>query len=283
MKKERFDKYLVDHGFFDSREKAKKAIMAGLVMVSGQVKDKAGEQLAVDLDPSVIEIKGNPIPYVSRGGLKLEKGLAVFSFPVKDGIFLDIGASTGGFTDCLLQNGAAKVYSGDVGYGQLDWRLRGDERVVSMERTNFRNLEKDAIPDNVDGTVMDVSFISITKLLDAIRLFLKDGGKGIWLIKPQFEAGRDKVGKNGVVRDKKIHREVLDRTLMQIMEKHFKILGLDYSPIQGPKGNIEFLCYVEKLTETEIAGLENREQLIEQVVNAAHSTYSKKDGESNDE
>ena len=283
MKKERFDKYLVDHGFFDSREKAKKAIMAGLVMVSGQVKDKAGEQLAVDLDPSVIEIKGNPIPYVSRGGLKLEKGLAVFSFPVKDGIFLDIGASTGGFTDCLLQNGAAKVYSVDVGYGQLDWRLRGDERVVSMERTNFRNLEKDAIPDNVDGTVMDVSFISITKLLDAIRLFLKDGGKGICLIKPQFEAGRDKVGKNGVVRDKKIHREVLDRTLMQIMEKHFKILGLDYSPIQGPKGNIEFLCYVEKLTETEIAGLENREQLIEQVVNAAHSTYSKKDGESNDE
>ena len=283
MKKERFDKYLVDHGFFDSREKAKKAIMAGLVMVSGQVKDKAGDQLAVDLDPSVIEIKGNPIPYVSRGGLKLEKGLAVFSFPVKDGIFLDIGASTGGFTDCLLQNGAAKVYSVDVGYGQLDWRLRGDERVVSMERTNFRNLEKDAIPDNVDGTVMDVSFISITKLLDAIRLFLKDGGKGIWLIKPQFEAGRDKIGKNGVVRDKKIHREVLDRTLMQIMEKHFKILGLDYSPIQGPKGNIEFLCYVEKLTETEIAGLENREQLIEQVVNAAHSTYSKKDGESNDE
>lgn len=283
MKKERFDKYLVDHGFFDSREKAKKAIMAGLVMVSGQVKDKAGEQLAVDLDPSVIEIKGNPIPYVSRGGLKLEKGLAVFSFPVKDGIFLDIGASTGGFTDCLLQNGAAKVYSVDVGYGQLDWRLRGDERVVSMERTNFRNLEKDAIPDNVDGTVMDVSFISITKLLDAIRLFLKDGGKGIWLIKPQFEAGRDKVGKNGVVRDKKVHREVLDRTLMQIMEKHFKILGLDYSPIQGPKGNIEFLCYVEKLTETETAGLENREQLIEQVVNAAHSAYSKKDGESNDE
>lgn len=283
MKKERFDKYLVDHGFFDSREKAKKAIMAGVVMVSGQVKDKAGEQLAVDLDPSVIEIKGNPIPYVSRGGLKLEKGLAVFSFPVKDGIFLDIGASTGGFTDCLLQNGAAKVYSVDVGYGQLDWRLRGDERVVSMERTNFRNLEKDAIPDNVDGTVMDVSFISITKLLDAIRLFLKDGGKGIWLIKPQFEAGRDKVGKNGVVRDKKIHREVLDRTLMQIMEKHFKILGLDYSPIQGPKGNIEFLCYVEKLTETETAGLENREQLIEQVVNAAHSAYSKKDGESNDE
>lgn len=152
-----------------------------------------------------------------------------------------------------------------------------------MERTNFRNLEKGAIPDSVDGTVMDVSFISITKLLDAIRLFLKDGGKGIWLIKPQFEAGRDKVGKKGVVRDKKIHQEVLDRTLTQIMEKHFKVLGLDYSPIQGPKGNIEFLCFVEKLTESETAGLENREQLIEQVVNTAHSAYSKKDGESNDE
>ena len=154
---------------------------------------------------------------------------------------------------------------------------------MSMERTNFRNLEKGAIPDSVDGTVMDVSFISITKLLDAIRLFLKDGGKGIWLIKPQFEAGRDKVGKKGVVRDKKIHQEVLDRTLTQIMEKHFKVLGLDYSPIQGPKGNIEFLCFVEKLTESETAGLENREQLIEQVVNTAHSAYSKKDGESNDE
>lgn len=283
MKKERFDKYLVDHGFFDSREKAKKAIMAGLVMVSGQVKDKAGDQLAVDLDPSVIEIKGNPIPYVSRGGLKLEKGLEVFPFPVQGGIFLDIGASTGGFTDCLLQNGAAKVYSVDVGYGQLDWRLRGDERVVSMERTNFRNLEKGSIPDIVDGTVMDVSFISITKLLDAIRLFLKDGGKGIWLIKPQFEAGRDKVGKNGVVRDKKTHREVLDQTLSQIMEKHFKVFGLDYSPIQGPKGNIEFLCFVEKLPECKTARFENREQMIEQVVNAAHSAYSKKDGENNDE
>ncbi|WP_195268982.1 TlyA family RNA methyltransferase [Eubacterium sp. 1001713B170207_170306_E7] len=283
MKKERFDKYLVDHGFFDSREKAKKAIMAGLVMVNGQVKDKAGDQLAVDLNPSAIEVKGNPIPYVSRGGLKLEKGLKVFAFPVQDGIFLDIGASTGGFTDCLLQNGAAKVYSVDVGYGQLDWRLRGDDRVVSMERTNFRNLEKEAIPEVVDGTVMDVSFISITKLLDTIRLFLKDGGKGIWLIKPQFEAGRDKVGKNGVVRDKKTHRDVLDKTLSQITEKHFRVLGLDYSPIQGPKGNIEFLCFVEKLPEDAVAEPENRNKIIEQVVDLAHSAYSKKDGESNDE
>lgn len=283
MKKERFDKYLVDHGFFDSREKAKKAIMAGLVRINGQVKDKAGDQLAVDLPPSAIEVKGNPIPYVSRGGLKLEKGLEVFPFPVQDGIFLDIGASTGGFTDCLLQNGAAKVYSVDVGYGQLDWRLRGDERVVSMERTNFRNLEQDAIPDTVDGTVMDVSFISITKLLDTIRLFLKDGGKGIWLIKPQFEAGRDKVGKNGVVRDKKIHREVLEKTLSQIIEKHFKVLGLDYSPIQGPKGNIEFLCFVEKLPESETIQLENSDKIIEQVVDTAHNAYSKKDGETNDE
>ncbi|MEF9918419.1 MAG: TlyA family RNA methyltransferase, partial [Eubacterium sp.] len=186
MKKERFDKYLVDHDFFESREKAKQAIMAGLVTVNGQIKSKAGDQLSVDTDPSLVAVKGDLIPYVSRGGLKLEKGLEVFDFPVEKGTFIDIGASTGGFTDCLLQNGATKIYSVDVGYGQLDWKLRNDPRVVSMERTNFRNLEQDAITDVIDGTVMDVSFISITKLLDSIRLFLKDGGKGIWLIKPQF-------------------------------------------------------------------------------------------------
>lgn len=283
MKKERFDKYLVDHGFFDSREKAKKAIMAGLVTVSGQVKDKAGDQLPIDLNPAEIEVKGNPIPYVSRGGLKLEKGLVAFDFPVGKGVFLDIGASTGGFTDCLLQNGASKVYSIDVGYGQLDWKLRGDERVVSMERTNFRNLTADAIADPIDGTVMDVSFISITKLLATIRLFLKDGGKGIWLIKPQFEAGRDKIGKNGVVRDKKIHCEVLKNTLTKIMENHFKVLGLDFSPVQGPKGNIEFLCFVEKLPETETPEMENMAVLIDGVVENAHQNYRRKGDEGSDE
>lgn len=283
MKKERFDKYLVDHGFFDSREKAKKAIMAGLITVSGQVKDKAGDQLPIDLNPSEIEVKGNPIPYVSRGGLKLEKGLEVFDFPVQEGVFLDIGASTGGFTDCLLQNGASKVYSIDVGYGQLDWKLRGDDRVVSMERTNFRNLTEDAIEDPIDGTVMDVSFISITKLLETICLFLKDGGKGIWLIKPQFEAGRDKIGKNGVVRDKKIHGEVLKNTLTKIMEHHFEVLGLDFSPIQGPKGNIEFLCFVQKLPETETPVIEDMEAQINAVVEKAHQSYRKKDGDSVDE
>lgn len=283
MKKERFDKYLVDNGFFDSREKAKKAIMAGLVTVSGQVKDKAGDQLPIDLNPAEIEVKGNPIPYVSRGGLKLEKGLVAFDFPVGKGVFLDIGASTGGFTDCLLQNGASKVYSIDVGYGQLDWKLRGDERVVSMERTNFRNLTADAIADPIDGTVMDVSFISITKLLATIRLFLKDGGKGIWLIKPQFEAGRDKIGKNGVVRDKKIHCEVLKNTLTKIMENHFKVLGLDFSPVQGPKGNIEFLCFVEKLPETETPEMENMAVLIDGVVENAHQNYRRKGDEGSDE
>lgn len=276
MKKERFDKYLVDHGFFDSREKAKKAIMAGLVSVNGLIKTKAGDPIAADTKPSLIEIKGDAIPYVSRGGLKLEKGLSVFDFPVKGGIFLDIGASTGGFTDCLLQNGAARVYSVDVGYGQLDWKLRNDARVVSMERTNFRNLTEDALPEKVDGTVMDVSFISIIKLMDTIRLFVKENGLGIWLIKPQFEAGRANVGKNGVVRDKKVHKQVLHDTLAAVQTKGFEILGLDYSPIQGPKGNIEFLCFTRKCTE--LIQIDNYDARIDDVVEKAHASYSKKEG-----
>ncbi|MEG0075853.1 MAG: TlyA family RNA methyltransferase [Eubacterium sp.] len=282
MKKERFDKYLVDHDFFESREKAKQAIMAGLVTVNGQIKSKAGDQLSVDTDPSLVAVKGDLIPYVSRGGLKLEKGLEVFDFPVEKGTFIDIGASTGGFTDCLLQNGATKIYSVDVGYGQLDWKLRNDPRVVSMERTNFRNLEQDAITDVIDGTVMDVSFISITKLLDSIRLFLKDGGKGIWLIKPQFEAGRGKVGKNGVVREKRIHRDVLESVTDKIREKHFKIKGLDFSPVQGPKGNIEFLCFVEKLNENDPVETIPLKATINTLVENAHNTYVKKDEEVNE-
>ncbi|MEG0509294.1 MAG: TlyA family RNA methyltransferase [Eubacterium sp.] len=282
MKKERFDKYLVDHDFFESREKAKQAIMAGLVTVNGQIKSKAGDQLSVDTDPSLVAVKGDLIPYVSRGGLKLEKGLEVFDFPVEKGTFIDIGASTGGFTDCLLQNGATKIYSVDVGYGQLDWKLRNDPRVVSMERTNFRNLEQDAITDVIDGTVMDVSFISITKLLDSIRLFLKDGGKGIWLIKPQFEAGRGKVGKNGVVREKRIHRDVLESVTDKIREKHFKIKGLDFSPVQGPKGNIEFLCFVEKLNENDPVETIPLKATINTLVENAHNAYVKKDEEVNE-
>jgi len=247
MKKERLDKFLVDQGFFDSRERAKKAIMAGLVLVKEQTKTKAGEQIALETPLDQIIVKGNAIPFVSRGGLKLDKGLKVFDFPVKGLTFMDIGASTGGFTDCLLQNGAAKVMAIDVGYGQFDWKLRNDDRVVCRERTNFRLLKKDEHEKSVDGTVMDVSFISITKLLEPMRLFLKEGGLGIWLIKPQFEAGREKVGKRGVIKDPKVHKEVLENVLFAIQQAHFKICGLDYSPIKGPKGNVEFLCFVEKL------------------------------------
>ena len=268
--KERLDKLLVSQGHFETRERAKKAIMAGLVLVNEQVKDKAGD--LVDTAATIV-IKGSDMPYVSRGGLKLEKGLAVFGMPVAERTFIDIGASTGGFTDCLLQNGAKKVYSVDVGYGQLDWRLRNDPRVVSMERTNFRYLTADVISEMVDGTVMDVSFISITKLIPAIKGFMKQGAQGIWLIKPQFEAGRDRIGKNGVVRDKKIHAEVLFEVLGAIESHGFTINGLDFSPIQGPKGNIEFLVFVEN---TEPFEEKNWSQTIESVVTAAHESCQKK-------
>lgn len=275
MKKERLDKFLVDNGFFDSREKAKKAIMAGLVFLNGQVKQKAGDPIALDTPLSCISIKGDAIPYVSRGGLKLEKGLQVFDFPVENRVFLDIGASTGGFTDCLLQNGARKVYSIDVGYGQLDWKLRNDARVVSMERTNFRKLTENDLPEKADATVMDVSFISIVKLLDTIHMLTKQDAQGIWLIKPQFEAGRENVGKNGVVRDKKIHKNVLKDTLSAIQSKGFCIEGLDFSPIQGPKGNIEFLCLTRRYDE--LTQIDSYDVQIEEVVERAHATYRKKD------
>jgi 23S rRNA (cytidine1920-2'-O)/16S rRNA (cytidine1409-2'-O)-methyltransferase len=268
--KERLDKLLVSQGFFETRERAKKAIMAGLVLVNDQMKDKAGDLVETT---ATIVVKGSELPYVSRGGLKLEKGLAVFDMPVLDRIFIDIGASTGGFTDCLLQNGAQKVYSVDVGYGQLDWRLRNDPRVVSMERTNFRYLTADAIPEMVDGTVMDVSFISITKLIPAIKGFMKPGALGIWLIKPQFEAGRERIGKNGVVRDKKIHAEVLGEVLVAIESQGFAIKGLDFSPIQGPKGNIEFLVFVQNC---EPEREQDWQQTIQAVVTAAHEGSQKK-------
>ncbi|WP_242990226.1 TlyA family RNA methyltransferase [Acetobacterium bakii] len=268
--KERLDKLLVAQGHFDTRERAKKAIMAGLIQVNEQIKDKAGD--LVDTEATIL-IKGSDMPYVSRGGLKLEKGLATFSLPVAGNTFIDIGSSTGGFTDCLLQNGAKKVYSVDVGYGQLDWKLRNDERVVSMERTNFRHLTGDDFPEMVDGTVMDVSFISIIKLFDAIQAVMKPGALGIWLIKPQFEAGRGRIGKNGVVREKKIHEDVLLQVLTAIDQHGFTVKGLDYSPIQGPKGNIEFLVFVEnKQTDSEFEW----SQKIENVVKIAHENCRKK-------
>lgn len=268
--KERLDKLLVNRNYFDTRERAKKAIMAGLVQVNDQIKDKAGD--LVDTE-AIIKVKGSDMPYVSRGGLKLEKGLAVFEMVVAGKTFIDIGSSTGGFTDCLLQNGAEKVYAVDVGYGQLDWKLRNDPRVVSMERTNFRYLTAENISETVDGTVMDVSFISITKLIPAIKLFMKAGARGIWLIKPQFEAGRERIGKNGVIRDKKVHESILIEVITAIESQGFLIKGLDFSPIQGPKGNIEFLVFVEN-TEPEIE--ENWSALIHSVVTIAHESCKKK-------
>jgi 23S rRNA (cytidine1920-2'-O)/16S rRNA (cytidine1409-2'-O)-methyltransferase len=268
--KERLDKLLVSLNYFDTRERAKKAIMAGLVQVNDQVKDKAGD--LVDTE-ATIKVKGSDMPYVSRGGLKLEKGLAVFDMTVTEKTFIDIGSSTGGFTDCLLQNGAKKVYAVDVGYGQLDWKLRNDPRVVSMERTNFRYLTAENISEMVDGTVMDVSFISITKLIPAIKLFMKPGARGIWLIKPQFEAGRERIGKNGVIRDKKVHESILFEVITAIENQGFLIKGLDFSPIQGPKGNIEFLVLVEN-TEPEIE--ENWSAQIHSVVTIAHESCKKK-------
>ena len=268
--KERLDKLLVSLNYFDTRERAKKAIMAGLVQVNDQVKDKAGD--LVDTEAMIL-VKGSDLPYVSRGGLKLEKGLAVFDLAVAGKTFIDIGSSTGGFTDCLLQNGAAKVYAVDVGYGQLDWKLRNDPRVLSMERTNFRYLTAENITELVDGTVMDVSFISITKLIPAIKLFMKPGARGIWLIKPQFEAGRERIGKNGVIRDKKVHESILLEVMTAIENQGLSIKGLDFSPIQGPKGNIEFLVFVEKC-ELEVE--ENWSALIHSVVNTAHESCQKK-------
>ncbi len=249
MKKVRLDKLLYDRGLFDSREQAKKAIMAGLITIGGQVHTKAGDQVDTALPTEAIVVKGDLFPYVSRGGLKLEKGIEVFDFETQGRTFLDVGASTGGFTDCLLQNGAKKVYAIDVGYGQLDWRLRNDERVVCMERTNFRYLTPDDLPELADASVMDVSFISILKLIPAIRTLTKADALGMWLIKPQFEAGKDKIGKNGVIRDPKVHEAVLTKTLEGIEAAGYQILGLDYSPIRGPKGNIEFLCFTQKREE----------------------------------
>ncbi|WKY46809.1 TlyA family RNA methyltransferase [Eubacteriaceae bacterium ES3] len=265
--KERLDKLLVTGGYFDTREKAKKAIMAGTVFVNGQLKDKAGDQ--VDENAEIL-VKGAEFPYVSRGGLKLEKGLAVFMMPVEGKVFVDVGASTGGFTDCLLINGADKVYAVDVGYGQLDWKLRNDHRVISMERTNFRHLTEEAIPEKADGTVMDVSFISITKLLPALKMVMKPDGLGIWLIKPQFEAGRDKVGKKGVIRDKKIHEEVVNHVLSAIEAAGITVLNLDYSPIQGAKGNIEFLVYIKNCENSELPDWGSK---VREIVEAAHKQY----------
>ena len=272
MKKEkkRLDVLLVEQGFAPSREKAKALIMAGIVYVNQNKEDKAGATF--DPQEAQIEVKGNTLRYVSRGGLKLEKALSSFPIDLKGRVCMDIGASTGGFTDCMLQNGAARVYSIDVGYGQLDWKLRSDPRVVCMEKTNFRYLKPE---DLGEGPVpsfasVDVSFIGLDKILPAAHAILEPGGEMVCLIKPQFEAGRDKVGKKGVVRDKKVHEEVVRDVTSMAVGLGFDLLGLDYSPIRGPEGNIEYLMYIKKGEESEGSGAVSEEQ-IRELVEASHS------------
>ncbi|MBV7275068.1 TlyA family RNA methyltransferase [Clostridium thailandense] len=241
--KERLDVLLVEKGIFQSRERAKASIMAGEIFVDGQRVDKCGEKVKKS---SSIEFKGEQLPFVSRGGLKLQKAVKNFNIDLNEKICLDIGASTGGFTDCMLQNSAKKVYSIDVGYGQFAWKLRIDPRVVCMERTNIRYVNIDDIGEYSDFASIDVSFISLKKVVPAVLNLLNDNGRIMALIKPQFEAGREKVGKKGVVREKSTHEEVVSNIINFITECNCEIIGLDYSPIKGPEGNIEYLVYFTK-------------------------------------
>lgn len=245
--KERLDVILVNQGYAASREKAKAIIMSGNVYVDGQREDKAGTAF----DPAKIrlEVRGSTLKYVSRGGLKLEKAMEKWQFELTGSVCMDIGSSTGGFTDCMLQNGAARVYSVDVGHGQLAWKLRNDPRVVCMEQTNFRYMVREDIREELDFASVDVSFISLTKILIPARNLLKAGGQMVCLIKPQFEAGRDKVGKNGVVREPETHREVIEKIVDYADSIGFAVLHLDFSPIRGPEGNIEYLLHLKKEQE----------------------------------
>ena len=264
-KKERLDILLVEKGICESREKAKTNIMAGLIFVDGQRVDKAGEKVKVDAD---IVFKGEKLKYVSRGGLKLEKAMNTFGIDLTNKVCMDIGASTGGFTDCMLQNNAAKVFAVDVGYGQFAWKLRTDERVVCMEKTNIRYVTPDDIGVSLDFASIDVSFISLRTIMPAVKALLGDKGEVVALIKPQFEAGRDKVGKKGVVRDKEVHLEVINTIINFLLENELNVLGLSYSPIKGPEGNREYLVYFTKDKEKQ----ENFElNQIENIVNESHS------------
>ncbi len=249
MAKERLDVFLFENGYAKSRTAAQALIMEGIVYVDNQKAMKAGDMVA---GTEKIEVRGKTLEYVSRGGLKLEKAMKSFEISLSDCVCMDIGASTGGFTDCMLKNGAKKVYSVDVGYGQLAWSLRQDERVVNMERTNIRYVERENIDDDLDFFSVDVSFISLKKVLPVAYNLLKENGKGACLIKPQFEAGREKVGKKGVVRDISVHKEVIENVLEFTKEIGFSVKGLDFSPIKGPEGNIEYLMFVEKTDEESV-------------------------------
>ena len=264
QQKERLDVLLVERGLAESREKAKAAIMAGLVFVKNQRVDKAGTKISVDAE---IAVKGNPIPYVGRGGLKLEKAMETFPIDLTGVTMMDIGASTGGFTDCALQNGAAKVFAVDVGYGQLAWKLRTDERVVNMERTNIRNVTVEDIGEPVDFISIDVSFISLLKIMLAVAPLLADGGSMVTLIKPQFEAGREHVGKGGIVRDSGVHRDVIRRVTDGIAACGISPLALTFSPIKGADGNIEYLLYSKK---EEAVRNEISDEMIEDIVTRSH-------------
>ncbi len=268
--KERLDVLLVQRGMAASREKAKAMIMAGEILVDGEREDKAGSMFP---DTVTITQKGRPLPYVSRGGLKLEKAMTHFGLDLTGKICMDVGASTGGFTDCMLQNGAVKVYAVDVGHGQLDWKLRNDERVVCMERTNIRYVTPEDIQEPVQFVSIDVSFISLTKVLLPVRNLMEEGAEMTALIKPQFEAGREKVGKKGVVRDPAVHLEVIQTVISYAKSISFGVRHLEFSPIKGPEGNIEYLVHLVKLPEGTVE--EEMQVSPEEVVRKAHETLDK--------
>ena len=263
--KQRLDAAVFEAGYAESREKAKALIMAGLVYVNNQKSDKPGTTVKPD---DIIEFRGAAPKYVSRGGLKLEKAVENFGFSLEGAFCADIGASTGGFTDCMLQNGAVKVYAIDVGYGQLAWKLRTDERVVNLERTNFRYVTENEIPDKLDFCSVDVSFISLALIIPVMKTIMKENAQAVCLIKPQFEAGREKVGKKGVVRDPEVHLEVIEKVIRIATENGFSILNLDYSPIKGPEGNIEYLIHILNSNLGETGEHINPQQ----IVNSAHNS-----------
>ena len=276
--KERLDVLLVKRNLAASREKAKAIIMTGNVFVNGQREDKAGSTFKED---ALIEVKGNPMKYVSRGGYKLEKAIDLWQVPLQDKICMDVGSSTGGFTDCMLQNGAQKVYAIDVGTNQLAWKLRQDERVISMEKTNIRYVTREDIADFIDFFSVDVAFISLKKVLEPVKALLTQEGQGVCLVKPQFEAGREKVGKKGGVRDPRVHREVLEQIMQYVLSIGFEILELSFSPIKGPEGNIEYLLYIQNTDRIpEEDSLEESfhvsyDSLIRETVAAAHGKLDK--------
>lgn len=263
--KERLDILLVKRGLAESREKAKAIIMSGNVFVDDQREDKAGSTFDETCN---ILVKGNTLKYVSRGGYKLEKAIEEYGLELQDKICMDVGSSTGGFTDCMLQNGANKVYAVDVGTNQLAWSLRQDSRVVCMEKTNIRYVTPEDIQDRIDFISIDVAFISLTKVLTPVYELLKEDGEVVCLIKPQFEAGREKVGKKGVVRDKNVHIDVIEKVIEFAESINFKVLNLNFSPIKGPEGNIEYLLYIKKTDETIIY----TNSVIKAIVEEAHTS-----------